>query len=718
MIIDYRKIRTSDRIECASSKFHYVLKMPDIGHSIFPDDNHLQAGYPGQLHAPRPPPTNPAQGIEWRTVKAEGLSDQAPDPVPQQTVRTVVVPMQPGVQQTEVAQIHPMRRVDLYCRVYEQNAEKNGRQMVVLIDRTGEIECVAFGPHVEYLSDMVPGSVWHIQDAKVEENPDMIGRVPHKYRMVWNEHTTKAMEPQNANIPHIYFHFSKINEIERLATGTYSEVDEKADILAVIHRVGKPINSGVLETAQAVKGHASKPSSSRLDVWIVDDSLVAIRVVFFDGLGQGFVGRAGQVVCLKSVSVAFFNGPCLKSDRAHTKFMFNPPNATAQRMFQWFNNGGNNAQRWRTLTGSFSADGFPHWRYTLPNATYTIADAVNAQLGLKSKSIFYVVANLDIKIGRPDYIYLGCPFEECNKMTPKNTAGPYTCEACGQDYPVSGHKWHLNFPISDGPGGATIWVHVFNGASTRLIQRSASDMYAWMHSKQRVDHITYETFLTVPNAHRWRIILEATPQSNRRLDDLKIQTVAFCLTLRIGLLESVDLDVKLADLRSESSHCCGVFRVLFAVNGQPRVAQSNSIVGLVGMTLRRVTIWTGVGVGVVVAFVVIIFPHVINPTPAQSLVKKGNGEAGLRLKRGLPSATPSVHGKRARRRTMRRATTERGAKGGLGRHEIRCAELWKVGRRSCERGRHLGTQASFPGRHVWAFSRVRGSSEASHGQAG
>ncbi|KZT50474.1 hypothetical protein CALCODRAFT_488677 [Calocera cornea HHB12733] len=493
-IIDYQKIHTSDCVECASTKHHYMLKMPDIGHSIFPDNHHLQAGYPGQLHAPPPPLTNPAHGIEWRTVKAEGLSDQAPNPIPQQSVRTVIVPMQPGVQQTEVAQIDPMRRVDLYCRVYEQNAEKNGRQMVVVIDRTGKIEFVGFGPFVENLSDMVPGLVWHIQDAKVEENPDAIGRVPHKYQMVWNEHTTKTIEPQNANIPHIYFHFLKINKMECLGTGMY------IDILAVIHRMGKPINSGVLENAKAAKGHASRPLSSRVDVWIVDDSLVAIRLVLFDGLGHAFVG-------------------------AHTKFYFNPLNPTAQRMHHWFRNGGNNAQSWHTLTGSFSADGFPHWRFTLPNATYMIAQAVNTQLGLKSKSIFYMVANMDIKIGCPEYIYLSCPFEECNKMTLKNTAGPYTCNVCGQDYPVPGHKWHLNFPIFDEPGSEPIWVHVFNGASTRLIQHSASDMYTWMHSKQWVDHITYKTFLTVPNAHCWRIIIEATPQTNRRWEK-KINYIA------------------------------------------------------------------------------------------------------------------------------------------------------------------------------------------------
>ncbi|KZT53698.1 hypothetical protein CALCODRAFT_486150 [Calocera cornea HHB12733] len=515
VIKDYARLRNPGRFEGASMSQHYIFTIPDIGTGEIPDNAHLQAGFPMQLHAPRARAANAAQKrVMWRTVRAEGNSDRPPEPTTTITPRTVVVPMHPNAVFTEVAQIRKGVRVDLACRVYEQNPPRHGRQMVVLIDRTGEIEFMAFGDFMENTADMVFGTTWRIQGAEVTENPDEYGRVPHKYRLVWDKHTTKTAIPAGP-LPLIFFNYSLINEIERMDQGRV------VDLMAVVLRVANRISSGVLPGAKPTKGHRQAPSSSRVEAWFLDDTKVVVRGVFFDNTGNQFIGREGQVVLLKAVTLSWFNGPCLKSERAHTRVFFDHNNPSAQRLLQWYQSENNDNAQWRTLTGGYSADGHPLPNFVMPNATYSIAHAINKKLGAKSKTTFYIEANLKLEIGRPDYIYLGCPYDECNKKFLdewQNADQSWTCRACGVTFPVRGPKYHLNFAIKDGSMQQwTKYIHVFNGAATRLLNQTAGTMYGWMMNRAYIP--TFEAAILAPNAHRWRIVIEATASRDSRYKD-------------------------------------------------------------------------------------------------------------------------------------------------------------------------------------------------------
>ncbi|KZO96694.1 hypothetical protein CALVIDRAFT_563764 [Calocera viscosa TUFC12733] len=505
-IVEYVWLRRETVILGTPSNLKMDLH-PDLGHGML-ERTHLSAGYLAQDTNPPPPIVKASStSVGWYTVYARGLeagdemtADPAPGPPavpipdgPRQTVN--------GVPLIKIAQINEDRdEFVVFARVFEigpvreldaAGGTKVERVMAILHDRSGEVALVAFGNNVP--------KVYRIDQASVNISDPQYKRVPHTYQLQVDKDTVIQEIPDSGLLPMIYFNFNPIVDVERM------RINATCDVLAVVARE----TPSIIGTTLVRKGGDERTVSRRKELWLVDDSAVLVRFTAFDDYANMFEGMQEHVVALKNVLVDFRDGPCLKTQSGKTMVYFDDSNPTHAKLKAWWISPQNERQLWRSLTGSFSADGFPHGSMIMPNETSTIKHADDNKFGLKGEVTFCVVAKFEFRAMREDYIYMGCPFEDCNKKTDaaQLVNGVYICGICRQSYLAPAPKYRLNVKIFDPTGSH--WINIFNGAASRLLNASASDMLRWRRGTHEQMHI-YRWRFDEAEKLRFRMVIKAT----------------------------------------------------------------------------------------------------------------------------------------------------------------------------------------------------------------
>ncbi|EJU03423.1 hypothetical protein DACRYDRAFT_105585 [Dacryopinax primogenitus] len=290
---------------------------------------------------------------------------------------------------------------------------KRSRVLAILLDLTAEILIIAFGAQTFRIHIQIECT--HVQEAA-----EGFRQVPHKFQLILEEHAV-IMEIHDPSIPRIFLTFRCLNTIERL------RVYEIIDVLAVVVCVGRVMKGGPAKTGRVEQGLQVTYTSHR-DVWLVDNSKVAIRLCMFDLFQNIFKQAENKVIGIKSVVVDMLDRPCLKTQKGCTQFVFQDGNPGYERLMEWYKDA--DPKEWRTITGSFSADGFPKSDITIPNETIMIKVAQDAKLGLTSKKTFKVITKVLVK-NYKDYLYKGCLYEDCNKKTPTQKIGNvFVCPMC------------------------------------------------------------------------------------------------------------------------------------------------------------------------------------------------------------------------------------------------------------------------------------------------
>ncbi|EJT99285.1 hypothetical protein DACRYDRAFT_17466 [Dacryopinax primogenitus] len=263
---------------------------------------------------------------------------------------------------------------------------------------------------------------YQIECTCVQEAAEGFWRVPHKFQLILEEHAV------------------------------ITEVNEIINVLAVVVHVGWVMKGGPVKTG-------------------------CMELCMFDLFQNMFKQAENRVIRIKGVVVDMLDGPCLKTQKGHIWFIFQDRNLGYKRLMEWYKDA--DPKEWQTITGSFSADGFPESDITIPNETIMIKAVQVPKLGLTLKKTFKVITKVLIEDYK-DYLYEDCPYEDCNKKTP--TGNVYVCPTCDMPYIMPGIKFRLNVEIEDEMGKQ--WVNTFNGACMGLFKQSALQMHTWQDSKE------------------------------------------------------------------------------------------------------------------------------------------------------------------------------------------------------------------------------------------
>ncbi|EJU02135.1 hypothetical protein DACRYDRAFT_15525 [Dacryopinax primogenitus] len=324
-------------------------------------------------------------------------------------------------------------------------------------------------------------------------------------KLIWKKHPRMELVDNIAELLNFFFSFSCLNMVEHL------DIGELVDIMVLIDRMGGLFKSGVLAGAKATKGHQPVPSSTRCELWVMDNSLTCMHIVLWDHAVHSFEAAPGCMLVVKSAAISYLNGPCLKTDVAHTKVLTKYNNVATQALLFWYHHqGSKDKKKWQMIMGTYSSNGHADHQYIKAMETHMIKWATEKNLGKLSCATFLVEANILLGTMCKDYIYLGCSFKSCNKIPMldwRNADGSYSCQQCGANVPTLGPKYHLNFKVMDGT--KECWCHAFSSASAHLLGVDAGTMLVWRESNQRALWQMYERNIGEPNMHKWRVTVVA-----------------------------------------------------------------------------------------------------------------------------------------------------------------------------------------------------------------
>ncbi|EJU03792.1 hypothetical protein DACRYDRAFT_14798 [Dacryopinax primogenitus] len=238
------------------------------------------------------------------------------------------------------------------------------------------------------------------------------------------------------------------------------------------------------------QGYTAGAQTTRVDMWLLDNTGCCIHLVAFDKYWLQFDGKDGKLALLKNICINKHHSLSLKTVSDYTKIFWNPasiPGYAAMvtwlcilRTFGW-DFAKDDPVQWHLLSAACSADGAAslasRHQITLP-LLLTITEVCTWHLDEgEIPQMFRIQGRININKEK-SITYAGCATLHCNTKatTPaEGLHGIFDCETCDQNYMAPVAKYCLYFTIVDDKG-QTQHPTAFDTAVTGMLNIDASMM--------------------------------------------------------------------------------------------------------------------------------------------------------------------------------------------------------------------------------------------------
>jgi replication factor A1 len=328
---------------------------------------------------------------------------------------------------------------------------------VNFLDETGEIRATGFNEAVDTWYDVLQeNSVYYVSNpCRVQMAKKQFSNVNHDYELTFEKDTVIEKAEDTDGVPQVTYEFKSIAELQEIVK------DSIIDIIGVLQDVG--------ETQEIVSKTSGKPYDKR-ELTLVDDSGYNVRLTIWGKSAKNFEAPVESVVAFKNVKVSDFGGRSL-SLLSSGGFTIDPDIDQAYKLKGWYDASGRN-ENFQSHINSGSAVNATTG--SDKNATKTIAQVKDENLGMTEETDWFSIKASIIYIKQDSFAYSACRSEGCNKKVIETDPGSWRCEKCDKAWDAPDYRYIMSVNVSDHTG--QIWLSCFNEAAQLIMGMSANDL--------------------------------------------------------------------------------------------------------------------------------------------------------------------------------------------------------------------------------------------------
>ncbi|CAF2271482.1 unnamed protein product [Rotaria magnacalcarata] len=340
-----------------------------------------------------------------------------------------------------------------YIREYS-NANRNGKVFSAgLVDRTGEIELVAFDHVAEKFDTKLEiGKTYFITKANIVPANQRFNSFKHIYQMVLKINTIIHIceEQDNDDPADIFFNFIPIKEVALRENNTL------CDIIGLV--------SSIDECKFFYNKYKQKYCVKR-DIMITDEK-ASIILTLWEKQAEAFSNTPCSIIGIKGAKICDFRGKSLSSIDS-TVIRSNLPKINRTIQLEALRQSSFENLNLASLTTMTQ----------VKSSVATIEEVLAAEVDLmqhKSTEYFYVRGYCNV-IDQDDAIYMCCPVEKCCKKLDDLESGSFFCKKCRTEQHAFKWAYALLCSIVDATGELNVCM--FGNAAESLLDISADPFH-------------------------------------------------------------------------------------------------------------------------------------------------------------------------------------------------------------------------------------------------
>lgn len=339
----------------------------------------------------------------------------------------------------------------------------------------GEVRVTCFNAVVDRFYDVIEvGRVYLISRGSLKPAQKNYNHLKNDWEIFLDSNSSVELCPdEDASIPRQQFSFRPISDIETAETNCI------LDVIGIVTSVNPSVpilRKNGMETQRRIL-NLKDMSGRSVELTLWGDFCNRDGQKLQEMVDGGFF----PVLAIKSGRVNDFSGKSIGTISS-TQLFINPDFPEAQRLRNWFDQGGKDLAS-LSITKDIASGGPKN------EIRKTVSQIKEEGLGRSDKPDWITVRATISYIKADSFCYTACPLmvgdRQCNKKVTRSGSNKWQCDRCNQEFEECDYRYLLQAQILDHTG--LTWVTAFQESGEEILGYSAKELYLLKYEEQDDD---------------------------------------------------------------------------------------------------------------------------------------------------------------------------------------------------------------------------------------